>query len=244
MEKESSARIWFMDEVRGFAVVCMIFYHAFYTFAVLFSSPLAQKLLNFFMPVEPLFAGLFILISGISSCLSRSNIKRGLKLAVIALAVTVVTALMDTIIVFGILHFLSVCMLLFGLLEKPLSRVPFWPGLIACVILYLLTMDIQRGILAFAVHLPAFLYTFDWLCPFGIYSPTFFSADYFPLFPWAFVFFAGTFLGRFAASGRFPRFMYKKRVPFLVWCGRHALLLYVVHQPVIYLAGFLISHFL
>ena len=241
MEEAKQERIWFMDELRGFAVFCMVFYHAFFTFAVLFSSPLAQKLLNFFMPAEPYFAGLFILIAGISSCLSRSNLKRGLKLAVVALIITAVTAFMDMIIVFGILHFLSVCMILFGLLKKPLEKIPFWPGLAGCIVFYLLTMDIQRGIFAFRIHLPSSLYTTNWLCPFGIYSPTFASADYFPLLPWIFVYLAGTFLGRFAAAGRFPRFTYKKRIPFLVWFGRHALLLYVVHQPVIYGIGYLIS---
>ena len=236
-------RIWTMDELRGFAVVCMVFYHAFYTFAVLFSNQTALRLLQFFMPAEPFFAGLFILISGISSCLSRSNLKRGLKLLAVALAITLVTGLMDTIIVWGILHFLSLCMILFGLCQKFLSKIPLWAGTAACVILYLFTMQIEDGRLAFFVRLPEALYTQDWLCVLGIHSDTFFSADYFPLLPWIFVFLLGTFWGRLAAQGKFPEVLYQKRVPPLCWVGKHALLIYIVHQPIIYLLAIAVTHF-
>ena len=236
-------RIWTMDELRGFAVVCMVFYHGFYTFAVLFSNQTALKLLKFFMPAEPFFAGLFILISGISSCLSRSNLKRGLRLLVVALVVTLVTGLMNTIIIFGILHFLSLCMILFGLCQKWLNRIPWLAGFAGCILFYLFTMNLEQGIFAFFLPVPETLYQSDWLCFLGIHSDSFFSADYFPLFPWIFIFLFGSFLGRFAVHGKFPAFLYKKRVPFLCWCGRHALLLYIIHQPIIYLIAQVVTYF-
>ena len=232
----SRPRIWLMDEIRGFAVFCMVFYHAFYTLAFLFEVPIAMTLLRFFRPLEPFFGGAFIFISGICSQLSRSNLKRGIKLVPIAVAITLVTAWIapDSIIIFGVIHFFAASMILFGLLKPLFDRIPTIWGLIGCVLLYLMTMSIQKGIFAFAVHLPASLYQTDWLCPFGIYSPTFVSADYFPLLPWLFVFLFGTFLGRFAAAGQFPKFTYQSRVPFFSWLGRHALIIYVVHQPIIY----------
>ena len=79
-------RIHLMDEIRGLCVLLMIFYHAFYTMSMLFHWDLGTKLLVFFSPAEPFFAGLFILISGISSQLSHSNLIRGLKLLGVALA--------------------------------------------------------------------------------------------------------------------------------------------------------------
>ena len=233
-------RIHFMDELRGFAVLCMIFYHAFYTLAYLFSIDWGLVLLRFFMPAEPWFAGLFIFISGISSDLSRSNLKRGFKLLAVALAVTVVTALAvpEEIIVFGILHFLSICMILFGLIKRGTDRLGFsWIWVIVCVLGYLLTMGIGSGYLGigpFRWMLPEVLYQQEWLFPLGITASTFRSADYFPLLPWIFVFFAGTLFGRFAADGRFPAFTYRSHIPPLSWMGRHALILYIVHQPVIY----------
>lgn len=233
-------RIYFMDELRGFAVLCMVFYHAFFTLGYLFNQSWGSVLMNFFMPAEPYFAGLFIFISGISSDLSRSNLKRGLKLLGVALAVTLVTVIFvpNEIICFGILHFLAVCMILFGLTKPFFGKIPFWPGFVGCIVLYVLTMGISSGTIgfgsSFALHLPASLYATNWLAPLGIYNASFTSSDYFPLFPWIFVFLAGTFFGRFAAAEQFPKFTYRSHVPPLSFMGRHALIIYIVHQPVIY----------
>lgn len=233
-------RIHTMDELRGFAVVCMIFYHAFYSMAYLFALPLGGALLRFFMPAEPWFAGLFILISGISCQLSHSNLARGFKLLAVALALTCVTALLlpDEIIRFGILHFLAVCMILFGALAPLLKRVPLWVGLVVCVLFYILCRPVYQGWLGlpglFAVPTPEIPFALQFLWPDSRYAGVLYSADYFPLLPWLFIFFAGTFVGRWAKQGRFPRVFYKRRVPFSSWMGRHALVLYVVHQPVIY----------
>lgn len=250
VQNPGKRRIHFMDELRGFAVLCMIFYHAFYTLAYLYGIDWGMALLRFFMPAEPFFAALFILISGISSDLSRSNLKRGLKLFAVALAVTLVTWLVvpSEIITFGILHFLSICMILFGLCKKWLDRLPFsWVWVFLCALAYFFTMHITDGYLgigAFSLPLPQAWYEQTWLFPFGICSESFRSSDYFPLFPWVFVFLAGTMLGRFAAAERFPSFMYKSRIPALSWMGKHALILYVVHQPVIYGAAWILVFFL
>ena len=37
-----------------------------------------------------------------------------------------------------------------------------------------------------------------------------------------------------AKEGRFPRWMYRSRLPWLSWLGRHTLVIYVVHQPVVF----------
>ncbi len=237
-------RIHLMDEIRGFAVLCMVFYHGFYLLSDVFYLPFFRSLLYFFMPAEPFFAAAFVGISGVASQLSRSNVKRGLKLAVVAVAVSLVTWLVvpQETILFGVLHMLSLCMILFGLLQKPLSHLPFWAGFAGCLILTLLTWGLNApypltyvgipGLVQW--RLPLELQNTPGLFPFGIRGASFRSADYFPLFPWLFIFLAGSFLGRFAAAGRFPRFTYRSRVPFFSWIGRHALLIYILHQPVLY----------
>lgn len=228
-------RIHLLDEIRGFAVLCMIFYHGFYSLAFLFQLDWGMALLRFFMPAEPFFAGLFIFISGISSNLSHSNLLRGVKLLGIALLVSIVTFLVvpSQVIVFGILHFLSICMILFGLLRPLQEKIPLIPGIVLSALLYLCTMQISSGVLAFGISLPDMLYQTNWLAPLGFHNAAFFSSDYFPLLPWAFVFSAGTFAGRWAAQGKFPQWMYPSRIRPLSWMGRHALILYIVHQPVI-----------
>lgn len=107
-------RIYLLDELRGLAVFCMVFYHAFYSMSEFFNIAVGTKLLDFFTPAEPFFAALFIVISGISSRLSHNNTKRGVRLLCVALALTVVTAVIMPMmhfegaeIYFGILHLLS-----------------------------------------------------------------------------------------------------------------------------------------
>ena len=243
-------RIYLMDELRGFAVFCMVFYHGFYTMANLFSMPLGAFLFRFFMPAEPWFAGLFICIAGISSDLSHSNLIRGAKLLSVALVVTGATALVtpQELIVFGILHFLSVCMIGFGFFQFLYRKAAHTLGknpdlsfrvlpLVLCALLYLLTMHLQEGYIGlpflFQVPVPEAFYSNVFTAALGFPYRGFASSDYFPLLPWCFVFIGGTVLGRVARAGRFPRFMYKSRIPFFSFLGRHALLIYIAHQPVI-----------
>lgn len=171
------------------------------------------------------FAGLFVMLSGISSTLSRSNVRRGLKLLVISLGVTAVTYVFEptSAVYFGILQCLALSMLIYGALFVK-------AGPIACAAGGAL-------VLGLGVALPMLVggaaIRFDWLLPFGIHSPEFSSYDYFPLVPWLGVFLAGAALGRGAyASGRslIPR---PPAATFINVAGRHSLLIYLVHQPVI-----------
>ena len=248
---QTKKRIFLMDELRGFAVFCMVFYHGFYTMAYLLGLPWGEWLYRFFMPAEPWFAGLCIFIAGISSNLTHSNLVRGAKLFGVALLVTIATAIAvpQELIVFGILHFLSICMMAFGLLQRLRSShgdpPPFhlWP-VILCAVLLVLTWRVPSGYLQIPfllrLSLPQAWYQ-PWLAPLGLPGAGFSSADYFPLIPWCFVFAAGTVVGRLARDGKFPAWTYPSRIPFFSFLGRHALLIYIVHQPVIYGAGLLVQ---
>ena len=131
-------------------------------------------------------------------------------------------------------------MLLFGLLKRPLSKVPTAVGLIACVLLYLMTMDIGEGIVALW-SASQVLYTSNWLCPFGILAPGFVSADYFPLFPGFSSSFSELLSAGLPLRADSPKFAYRSCVPFFSWLGRHALIIYVVHQPIIYGIAWLLT---
>lgn len=246
-QEKTTKRVILMDELRGFAVLCMVFYHAFYTFTFLIGWDFCRGLLQFFTPAEPWFAGMFIFLSGIAGNLTRSNLKRGLRLLVVAIGVSAVTffAVPDEAIYFGILHFLSVSMILTGLCKRWLDKIPIWIGMAGCAGGFLFTMGIEHGYLGVAsqplVWLPQTWYTQNWLMPFGIYNSSFFSSDYFPLFPWIFVFLGGLFFGRYAVQGKFPAWTYRSRVRPLAFLGRHALIVYIIHQPVIYGIGLLLK---
>lgn len=57
--KSNRRRIYALDELRGFSVFCMVFYHAFFSIGEIFKVPFFLSLLKFFMPAEPFFAGNF-----------------------------------------------------------------------------------------------------------------------------------------------------------------------------------------
>ena len=74
-----------------------------------------------------------------------------------------------------------------------------------------------------------------WLFPLGWTYPGFYSADYFPLFPWLFVFLVGSWAGYYVADKKLPaRFYDRKGVPFFSWLGKKALIIYIIHQPILY----------
>lgn len=245
-------RIHTMDELRGLLVLGMVAHHAFYTIGLVFGSAWAWDAFNWFTAhLHELGASLFILLCGISCHLSHSNWQRGLKLAAIAVGMSAVLyfVMPESMIWFGVLHCLAVCILLYAGTARALNKIPALVALPLWAVLALFTWDLGRcggtyvglpGL--FTLEIPAAVSSIKWLMPLGL-SPAF-GADYFPLLPWLFVFLCGTVVGRWAAEGKFPRFMYKDRFAWLSWIGRHALWIYVAHQPVIYGVCWLISHWI
>lgn len=249
LSRNAENRIHFLDEARGFAVFCMIFYHAFYLLYSFFDLKAAYELFVFFMPVEPIFAGLFMFVSGVSTSLSKNNLRRGLILLGIALGFTAVTAFImpalgfvECEIYFGILHFLSCAIIIFALLRKPMSKINPFVGILLCAVLYPFFSQIEYGILRYGnlavFQLPESLYESNWLMPFGIYSDSFFSADYFPIFPNVFIFLAGSFLGAYLVKNGFPKWSYPKRNAFFGFLGRNALIIYIAHMPAIFAVSY------
>lgn len=239
---EDKKRIYLLDEIRGLAVFCMVLYHGYWLAGGVFGLAAGKKLFEFFMPAEPFFAGIFIFVCGLSCLLSRSNLRRGLRIAAAAAAFTVFTCVILPLfgvnelgIRFGILHFLGVCVLLYTLTEKGVKKVPPYAGAFLCILLYLFFSGLRGGVLGdgnlIKIPLPAALYESDWLMPIGIHSPSFDSADYFPVLPNVFMFFFGVFCGRLILHKGFPSFAYKERIRFLGWLGRHAFIIYVTHFP-------------
>lgn len=234
-------RIHFLDELRGFAVLCMVVQHGLYCIGYIYKYIWAQDAFQFFFPATPYFAAAFIIISGMVSQLSRSNLKRGLRLLVVALLMTLVTwvVLPNSVIMFGVLHMLSICMILFGLLQKPLNKVPMWLGLLVCAVGFTLTVGLRLRYPYVGVPgVPELQWSAlrswgDWLFPIGIRDPKFFSSDYYPIFPWIFAFFGGGLLGRIVVKEKLPEWTYRLHVPAFSWVGRHALVFYILHQPII-----------
>lgn len=235
-------RIHFMDEVRGLDILLMVIFHAAYVAGWIFHWEWGRQFFLFFKPVEALFSGIFIFICGVSCRLSHGNLKRGLLIGACALLIslTLYFVMPEQMIWFGILHFLSAAVLLFALLRPLLDRIPVLPGLIACILLMLLTWHLPpedggyfgiKGLWEW--RLPYWITSQRWLYPLGLGTGR--GVDYFPLFPWFFCLLAGSYVGRWAQEERLPDWMYVRRVPFFIWAGRHTLIIYLLHQPVAFL---------
>lgn len=220
----SSRRIELLDAVRGFCIIIMILHHTVFDLVTMLNAPSWL----FYNPVihylQYFFAGVFILISGISSRFSQSNIKRGFKVMLAALVITVVTWRFDMIVVFGILHFLGVSMVFYGLTNKLWDKI----NGIAAPLIYVALIVISAVLLNLLNPVKV-----TWLWALGLWSSGFYSGDYFPIFPWIFVFLLGTWLGKVIKDGMLPSWFYSYKPPLLPQIGRKSLLIYMLHQPVI-----------
>lgn len=237
---ETKNRVGLLDEIRGFAIICMVVYHLMYNLKFIFGVDVPIFFDSWFYIVQTVFAGTFIFISGIVCNYSRSNLKRGAQCFFIAMVFTFVTAfvLPDAPVLFGVLHCLGICMMVYGLSENAISKIPAFVGIIICVFLFMLTYNFHVGYSGiadlFRFRIPSFFYSTSVLFPLGFPRYGFTSSDYFPLFPWLFLFIAGSFFGVYVKKGLMPSFFYKTHIKFFAAAGRYSLWIYVLHQVIIY----------
>lgn len=218
-------RIPFIDSLRGIALLLMIAVHLLYDLKVFFEFPveLGTAYWNFNLCI----GGTFTLISGVCIRLGSKALRRGLEVLGCGILITAVSLFLGSgnEIYFGILHLLGTCMIIYRFSRSLFERIrpaigfPLW---IAC----------------FAV-LQALLHGRNW--PFkglfwlGFPVHGFQSADYYPLMPWFFLFLAGCSLGEIVRKGQIPEWFYTTDIKALSFAGRHSLLIYLLHQPVMLL---------
>lgn len=248
-EKSKRKRIYFLDELRGFAILCMIVHHAFLDVGDVLGLTWGYRIFDALCTVQPAFWAIFIIISGICSRLSRNTIKRGFVVLGAGLIITLFTAVIMPMfgftgseIYFGILHCLGCCMIITGLLMPVISKINYKLGAVISAFSFIFTYGINTGTMLFTlIKLPASWYQYDFLAPLGVYSKNFESADYFSIIPWLFLFLFGAFIGKLAKNENLPKFMYKQRSKFLCTVGKNSLWVYILHQPAIYLIMLIIA---
>ena len=245
----ASPRYRLIDGIRGFVAVNMIVYHILYDLFCVYS-------------MEPGFAAhpaaaawerwgsfTFILISGISIYFSRHGYRRGLIVLLGGAAITVLTLIFlpSEIIWFGILHFLGFAILVTFALRKVFLRIVPTVGAGISLPLFALLYGLPDGYIGFfgarIANLPAALYTSPWLAAFGLPSKGFYSADYFPILPWIFLYFCGFFLWRIIMEKGWDSF-FLRRIPVFDRIGRYCFVIYMLHQPLIFGVCYIIfGHF-
>jgi len=234
-----TARYPEIDILRGIALLMMVVFHTVFDLSY-FGIRSIEVSAGFWRYFALATAFLFLLIAGLSLSISDARaaartpdaagrflrtLKRGLFIFSLGLLVTFATWIFlgEGYVIFGILHLIGVSLILGWFF----LRFGKWNILLGIV-------WITAGLAAVAqVRGPISLV---WL---GMYPAGFTSVDYTPLFPWFGVVLLGIGTGSLLYPGgkrfwKIPDFSNpaEKAVAFL---GRHTLILYLVHQPVILL---------
>lgn len=217
--KPPNDRIWEIDFLRGIALLLMVYFHIIFDMRDIYGYNVVYDS-GWNMIAGKASAILFMLISGVSCSLSRSNIKRGFKVLAAAMVITAATHIFDSRlgIKFGILHLLAAGMLLSPLLMK-LDK-------------YLLIL-VGASIIAAGRLISEINADHDWFFIFGIHSNSFISSDYYPLVPWLGIFILGISAGMFLYKNKKSLFKFSVGQNPVSMAGRHTLPVYMIHQPLI-----------
>ena len=232
MSSKNQPRFWEIDGLRGLMIVLMVVYHLIFDLA--FFGALNFNLDNIIWRwFAGFIAGSFLLLVGISLTLSahrrqnqtfRHHLKRGAFIFGGGLLITLVTYILtpDLAIVFGILHLIGLAIVI----AYPFLNFKFG--------------NLIGGFVAIiaGIYLSQFNVDFPWLIWLGLTPADFASLDYYPLLPWVGIVLIGIALGNiFYPQGQrklkiADRSGYEV-VKNLSFFGRHSLLIYLLHQPIL-----------
>lgn len=233
---KAHTRYLFLDELRGFSLLSMILFHLCWNIDNLLHVELTWYHTIGAQIWQFSICAVFLLLSGLCIHFTRHFARHLTTLAVSALLITTVTWFTGphTLVVFGILHCMTLCFICYLLLRPILRCVPTSLGLLICIFLFCFTYAVPHQYIGFGffrIPLPKEWYASYWLSLLGLLSPDFYSSDYFPIFPNLFLFLTGYFLGRL----HLPDWMQKPHCRPLSWLGQHSLMVYLLHQPILYL---------
>ena len=221
-------RIALVDVLRGCALIAMAVYHFVWDLAFFELADFGPTENPFWIWFARATAGSFLMLVGVGLTLAhgggvkwRPFLRRLLVIAVAALAISIASWLSDPdrVILFGILH----CIAVSSVIGLFLLRVP---------------VPLVVTLAAACLAAPSFFASpafngigWVWL---GLASEPLPSNDYNPLLPWF-----GMVLIGIAAARMIPRNAWPAWQPYdvvarvLALIGRHSLLFYLVHQPIL-----------
>lgn len=215
-----------IDFWRGITIIAMIIYHTIYDLEAFYGYEINYNLYYF----QQYICWSFIFIAGLSLNFSKNYFKKAKILVLIAIAITISTYIYsaDEVILFGVIHFFAAAFLIHSFLQNKIKKIDPYKGLKISSILFIVLKNIyHREIFFGLINLSEALYNPN-LFFLGFPSDSFYSADYFPIIPWIFLFYAGYFSFNFLK-------LEKKEISnnFINVIGRHSLIIYFLHQVII-----------
>ncbi len=214
-------RIVEVDAIRGVAIVLMVTYHIFFDLDYLSIMDIDLYDIGWLL-FQRTIGTLFLLVAGISMVLSESrnregyvrHAKRALKLGVVAILITAVTWIYphDRFIMFGVIHMIAVSTIL-----APLFFRLGW-------------LNALLGLAIIIAGLPVHYADVDYLFWLGWIYKGYAPLDHYPLIPWFGVILLGIFVGQ---RMRWIEETGNRYVNGLAFLGRHSLLIYLLHQPIL-----------
>ena len=224
---EPLTRIRAIDALRGTAICMMIVYHAAFdlNWFHIISADFNHD--RFWLGFRDLIVSSFLLLVGVSLVLaSRTGIpaKRfWRRIALVGACAMLVTlgsyvTFPKTFITFGILH----CIVVSSILGWPLVRFPRAALMVGIVVI----------VVGAGIGVP--LFDLPWLNWIGLMTHRPATEDYVPLLPWFGVVLVGISIGWWLLERRVHAMRQASRVSpkWLTWLGRHSLLVYMIHQPI------------
>lgn len=236
----TSKRYHLLDSVRGFAVINMVLFHAMYDLVYIFGvdAPWFYHTPGDIWQRAILIT--FIVVSGICWQMGKHKLRRGLLVFGASWVITAVTyVFMPTeTIWFGVLSFLGSAMLIMIPFEKTLRGKHLYLGLFVSFLLFAVFYGVPEGYIGFFDHkllsLPSELYANYFTAYLGFAPRNFQSSDWVPIFPWIFLYASACFLHSILKKHNLMGIFTWLKIPPLEWVGRHALIIYMLHQPLVY----------
>jgi uncharacterized membrane protein len=227
-----SPRIPAIDLARTVALLGMIVFHFARDLEMFGLAPIGMTMEPGWALFARIVAGSFIFLAGVSLVLAhgdgirwRAFLRRLAMIAAAAALITLATwvTFPTTFIFFGILHSIAVA----SVIGLAFLRTPAW---------------LTAGAALFVLYLPGVFRSevLDplWLAWTGLAARTPPSLDFVPVFPWAGMFLLGMAAAQVStALGLWDRLRPSsppgRALRAATWPGRHSLLVYLVHQPVL-----------
>ncbi|GGB35398.1 membrane protein [Roseibium aquae] len=226
-------RLVALDGARGIAIIAMVVYHFSWDLSWfgLVGWPVATG--SGWRAFAGGIAASFLFLSGVTLVLAHgtgirwkalARTKLVLLFAAVGVSLGTYFVFGDSFVRFGILH----AIFLSGLLALPLLQAPWLISLAASAVM--LTLPLWAG--SYVFNGQAWLWT-------GLGTPDFGSVDYVPVAPWSGVLFLGVAVAQSPLWRRLrPRLagisMETRAGRGLRMLGRRSLLIYLVHQPILF----------